>query len=94
MAATPTPKLRLADDAWKTAMQKADEACRLAATELDRRERIAREKVLAWMAGKADIPAELAAAGQSWLLSVKQDVPLLPLCGGSQKDCGPSCGYP
>jgi len=60
--AVPTPKLRLADDAWKTAMQRADEACRLAATEVGRRQRLAAEKVLAWMAGKTDIPAELAAA--------------------------------
>jgi hypothetical protein len=59
--AVPTPKLRLADDAWKTAMQKADEACRLAATEVARRERLAGEKVLAWIAGKTDIPADLAA---------------------------------
>ena len=65
--AVPTPKLRLADDAWKTALQKADEACRLAATELDRRERISRDKVFAWIAGKADVPAELAAANPGLL---------------------------
>ena len=60
--AVPTPKLRLADNAWKTALQKADESCGLAATEVERRERIAREKVFAWIAGKADVPAELSAA--------------------------------
>ena len=60
--AVPTPKLRLADESWKTALQKADEACRLATTEVDRRERLAREKVFRAIAGKADVPAELAAA--------------------------------
>ena len=63
--AVPTPKLRLADPGWKTAMLRAEEQCRLAATELDRRETLARREVAEWIAGKRDVPAGLDGADPS-----------------------------
>jgi len=49
--ATPTPKLRLLDDAARDRLAKAEESCGLAAAELDRVERAARDRVAAWLAG-------------------------------------------
>ncbi len=60
--AVPTPKLRVADGAWKTAMQRAEEECRLAEAELHRREALARGAVAEWLAGTRDAPDGLGAA--------------------------------
>ena len=60
--AVPTPKLRLADQVWKTSMLRAEEQCRLAEAELDRREALARRDVAEWIAGKRDVPAGLDGA--------------------------------
>ena len=60
--ATPTPKLRLPDDATATALAKADEACSEAAVELDRCEAAARAAVAAGIAGKGPMPAALETA--------------------------------
>ena len=55
----PTPKLRIADPTWKTAMLRAEERCRLAEAELARREALARTEVAAWIAGTRDAPGGL-----------------------------------
>ena len=59
--ATPTPKMRLLDDAAATALAKADEAVAEAETELGRCEAAARARVADWLAGRGgEPPAGLA----------------------------------
>jgi len=59
--ATPTPKLRLLDEASATALAKADEAVAEAETELARCESAARSRVAAWLAGGGGLPEQLSA---------------------------------
>ena len=59
--ATPTPKMRLLDDATATALAKADEAVAEAETECGRCEAAARARVADWLAGRGgEPPAGLA----------------------------------
>jgi cytochrome c553 len=52
--ATPTPKLRLLDDAARDRFAKAEEACGTSAATLARLEAAARERVAAWIGGGAE----------------------------------------
>ena len=58
--AVPTPKLRLVDDETATALAKADEAAAEAEAEVVRVEAAAPARVAEWIAGRAEMPAELA----------------------------------
>jgi hypothetical protein len=59
--ATPTPKLRLLDDAAATALAKANESAAEAEAELVRCEAAARARVAGWLAGRdGSLPAALA----------------------------------
>jgi hypothetical protein len=55
-SATPTPKLRLLNEAMQTRLAAAEEAVGEAATELATAEAAARAKVQAWLAGQAEKP--------------------------------------
>jgi mono/diheme cytochrome c family protein len=61
--AVPTPKLRMLDEPTALAIAKADLACGEAATELGQREAAARQAVADWIAGTAEMPTALDAAG-------------------------------
>ncbi|MFM8578899.1 MAG: DUF1553 domain-containing protein [Planctomycetaceae bacterium] len=58
--ATPTPKMRLADESTATALAKANESCAEAAAELATAEAIARRTIADWLAGRGPRPATLA----------------------------------
>ena len=60
-SSVPTPKLRILDDKMATALAKAEESVAEAGTDLDRCEAVARGRVTDWIAGKAEVPAALAA---------------------------------
>jgi len=62
--ATPTPKLRLLDGASRDRLAEAEQACGLAAADLDRVERLARDRVAAWLAGGPEPEAAFAEAGR------------------------------
>ena len=57
--ATPTPKMRLADDAAAAALAKAEESCGEAAAAARAAEAAARQRLAAWLAGEAAQPAGL-----------------------------------
>ena len=59
----PTPKMRILDGQAATALAKADEACGEAAAELAVSEAGVRTAVADWIAGKAEMPIALDAAG-------------------------------
>ena len=59
--ATPTPKLRLLDDAMRIDLARADEAIGEAIAELRTAEAAAHARVRAWLAGQAERPPALAA---------------------------------
>jgi len=61
--AVPTPKLRIVDERMATALAQADEAAAEAEAGLLRCEALARAGVADWIAGRAAMPATLAAAG-------------------------------
>ena len=60
--AVPTPKLRIVDEKMATALAKADEAAAESQADLEQCEAVAHTKVTDWIAGKAEMPAALAAA--------------------------------
>ena len=65
--ATPTPKLRLLDDAMRTRLAQADEAIGEAVAELHTAEATARDRVQAWLAGEAAKPESLRATNDTRL---------------------------
>jgi len=58
--AVPTPKLRLLDEKTATSLVKAGEAAAEAEAEAERCEAVARARVADWIAGKAEMPTDLA----------------------------------
>ena len=58
---TPTPKLRLLDEASRTALARAEETCGEAAAALLLAQQQAQQRVAHWLAGAGEAPAEIVA---------------------------------